>query len=194
MVFWLFRKKRDDSEIKNIHSIMENSFSNIKMDMKSISTWIDHFKNKHETHDNSFDKVVKDIEMIKKMFEQHMQYHHFERSIGRSIAIERVQSFKRSDQSFMNVQDLGKINKNKEDKDSNLTPSQKRVLGLLNRSSIPLDYKTMANELKLNIVTVRRYINDIKKVFDINEMMNIDSGRKVFYIGKEAKMSLKHKK
>ena len=194
MGFWFFNKKRDDSEIKNVHKVMENSFSNIKRDMKSISSWIDHFKDKHEKHDDSFDKVVKEIESIKKMFEQHMQDHHFERSIGRSIAIERVQSFKRSDQSFMNVQDLEEVSKNTDDKSNKLTPSQKRVLGLLNMSNIPLDYETIAKELKLNIVTVRRHINDVKKVFEIKEMMNVDSGRKVFYIGKEAKMSLKRKK
>ena len=75
-----------------------------------------------------------------------------------------------------------------------LTPSQKRVLNLLDKTSIPLDYETIANELKLSIITVRRHINDIKKVFEIKEMMDVDRGRKVFYIGKEAKISLKHKK
>ena len=194
MVFWFFQKKRDDTEIKNVHNIMENSFSNIKKDMKSISSWIDHFKTKHEKHDDSFDKIVKEIEAIKEMFEQHIQEHHSERSIGRSIAIERVQSFNHSNQSFMNVQDSYQLNKDIDDKENRLTPSQKRVLNLLNKSSIPIDYETIANELKLNIVTVRRHINDTKKVFEIKEMMNVDNGRKVFYIGKEAKMSLKRKK
>jgi len=194
MAFWLFQKKREDHEIKKIHNIMENSFSNIKKDMKNISSWIDHFKNKHQKHDDSFDKMIRDVEYLKKMFEQHVQEHNFERSIGRSIAIERVQSFNRSNQSFMNVQELDQTIKNIDDKESKLTPSQKRMLNLLNRSSIPIDYETIANELKLNIITVRRHINDIKKVFEIREMMNVDSGRKVFYISKETKMRLKGKK
>ena len=75
-----------------------------------------------------------------------------------------------------------------------LTPSQKRVLNLLNKSSVPIDYETIANELKLNIVTVRRHVNDIKKVFEIKEMMDIDRGRKVFCIEKEVKLTLKQKK
>jgi len=185
MVFWLF-KKRSDYKIKKIHNMMENSFSNIKKDIGSVSLWINHFKGKHKEHEDSFDKLIKEIEEIKKMVEKHMEEHHFERSIGRSIAIERVQSFKHSNQSFMNVQ-----NQPLKDK---LTPSQKRVLNLLDKTSIPLDYETIANELKLSIITVRRHINDIKKVFEIKEMMDVDRGRKVFYIGKEAKISLKHKK
>ena len=183
MVFWFF-KKREDHEIKNVHNIMEKSFSNIKKDMSNISSWINHFKDKHERHEDSFDKVIKEIEEIKRMFEQHMKEHHFEQPIERSITIERVQSFNRSNQSFMNVQNLKE----------NITPSQKRVLNLLNKASVPLDYETIANELKLNIVTVRRHVNDIKKVFEIKEMMDIDRGRKVFCIGKEAKLTLKHKK
>ena len=183
MVFWFF-KRRDDSEIKKVHSIMEKSFSNIKKDVGNLSLWVNHFKDKHEKHDTSFDKIIKEIEEVKKIFEQHMEEHHFERSIDHSIAIERVQSFKRSSQSFMNVQDL---------KDK-LTPSQKRVLNLLNKSSVPIDYETIANELKLNIVTVRRHVNDIKKVFEIKEMMDIDRGRKVFCIEKEVKLTLKQKK
>jgi len=194
MVFWFFQRKKDNHEIKKIHNVMENSFSNIKKDMKNISSWIDHFKNKHQKHDNSFDKIVKDVEYLKKMFEQHVQEHNFERSIGRSIAIERVQSFNRSNQSFMNVQLQDQVVENAENKKDNLTPSQKRVLNLLNKANIPLDYETIANELKLNIITIRRHINDIKKVFEIKEMMNVDSGRKVFCISKEAKIRLKSKK
>ena len=90
MVFWLF-KKRSDYKIKKIHNMMENSFSNIKKDIGSVSLWINHFKVKHKEHEDSFDKLIKEIEEIKKMVEKHMEEHHFERSIGRSIAIERVQ-------------------------------------------------------------------------------------------------------
>ena len=181
MFLGFFRKKGDD-EVRKIHGIMEKSFSNIKKDMGNLSSWITHFKTKHESHDESFDKLMKDIEYIKKMFNDHMEEHHSED--GRSIAIEHVQSFNRSNQSFMNVQEL---------KDR-LTPSQKKVLNLLSRASIPLDYETIAKELKLSIITVRRHINDIKKVYDLKEMSDVDRGRKVFYIDKKAKMTLKYKK
>jgi len=181
MVFWFFKKKRDD-EIKNIHGIIEKSFSNVKKDMGNLSSWIHHFKGKHEEHNDSFDKLMNDIEYIKKIFENHVEEHHSEEE--RSIAIERVQSFNRSNQSFMNVQVL---------KDK-LTPSQKKVINLLSKANIPLDYETIAKELKLSIITIRRHINDIKKVFELKEMSDIDRGRKVFYIDKKTRMTLKRKK
>ena len=180
MGFWFFKKK-DGNEIKRIHGIMENSFSNIKKDMGNLSSWVKHFKGKHEEHNDSFDNLVKDIKYIKKVFESHMEEHH---SNEHSIVHEHVQSFNHSNQSFMNVQSL----KNK------ITPSQKKVLNLLNKANMPLDYETIASELKLSIVTVRRHINDIKRVFEIKEMKDVDRGRKVFYIDNKAKMKLKRKK
>ena len=63
MVFWLF-KKRSDYKIKKIHNMMENSFSNIKKDIGSVSLWINHFKGKHKEHEDSFDKLIKPIGTI----------------------------------------------------------------------------------------------------------------------------------
>ena len=181
MVFWFFRKKSDD-EIRKVHHIMDKSFSNIKKDIGSLSSWITHFKGKHDEHEGSFDKIMKDIESIKDMFENHMKEHHSEEESP--IVIERVQSFKQPVQSFMNVQVL---------KDK-MTPSQKNLLNLLRNASIPLDYEIIAKELGLSTVTVRRHMNDIKRLFEIKEMRDVDRGRKVFYIDKEAKMTLKRKK
>ena len=48
---------------------MDKSFSNIKKDIGSLSSWITHFKGKHDEHEGSFDKIMKDIESIKDMFE-----------------------------------------------------------------------------------------------------------------------------
>jgi DNA-binding CsgD family transcriptional regulator len=180
MGFWFFKKK-DDSEIKRIHGIMENSFSNIKKDMGNLSSWVKHFKGKHEEHNDSFDNLVKDIKYVKKVFEDHLEEYH---SDDGSSMIEHVQSFKRPVQSFMNVQVL---------KDK-MTPSQKNLLNLLNKANIPLDYETIAKELKLSTVTVRRHMNDIKRLFEIKEMRDVDRGKKVFYIDKKAKMTLKRKK
>jgi len=75
-----------------------------------------------------------------------------------------------------------------------MTPSQKNLLNLLRNASIPLDYEIIAKELGLSTVTVRRHMNDIKRLFEIKEMRDVDRGRKVFYIDKEAKMTLKRKK
>jgi DNA-binding NarL/FixJ family response regulator len=181
MVFWFFKKKRDH-EINNIHSMMHNSFSNIKKDIGNISLWVNHFKGKHKEHEDSFDEVIKEINNIKEMFNRHIKENHSEEESP--LVVERVQTFKRPVQTFMNVQEL---------KDK-MTPSQKNLLNLLRKANIPLDYETIAKELGLNNITVRRHMNDIKRLFDIREMRDVDRGKKVFYIDKEAKITLKRKK
>jgi DNA-binding NarL/FixJ family response regulator len=181
MVFGFFRKKKD-TEIEHLQKVMQNSFRTVKDDMKNVSSWINHFKDKHSKHDQSFEQLIKEVQNLRKMHEQYLEEHHSDSR--RSSVHEHVQSFERSNLAFMNVQSL----KNK------LTPSQKVVLELFNRANMPLDYETIASELKLNVVTVRRHVNDIRKIVEIKEMRDVDRGRKVFYLDKKAKIAIKSRK
>ncbi|MBL7147307.1 MAG: HTH domain-containing protein [Nanoarchaeota archaeon] len=184
MVFW-FLKKRDDN-LKEMHNKLHNSFTNLKGDIEGIISWINHFKNKHDYHDKKHEEVLKQIETLKQFMQNHIKEYHPEEE--RSIVHERVQSFNRSDQSFMNVQSEDSINKK-------LTPSQKKVIHLLLISRMPLDYKIMAKELKVSVVTVKRHINDIKKIgFGIKEKVNVDTRSKVFYVENKIKKALIVKK
>ena len=66
---------------------------------------------------------------------------------------------------------------------------------MLNLAEIPLEYEDIARELKLSVITVRRHINDIKKMgFQIKEKMNVDAGRKVFFIENVMKRAIRGKK
>ena len=76
-----------------------------------------------------------------------------------------------------------------------LTPAQKRVIQLLNSTEIPLEYEDIAKSLGISIVTVRRHINDMKKMgFQVKEKMNINTKRKVFYIERGIKKAIQGKK
>jgi len=180
MVFW-FLKKRDDN-LKEMNSKLNNSFTNLRSDIEGLVGWINHFKSKHDHHDNRHDETLKQIEILKQIMQDHIEEHHPEEE--RSIVHERVQSFNRSNQSFMNVQSDDQISER-------LTPSQKKVISLLLMANMPLDYNIMAKELKVCVVTVKRHINDIKKIgFKIREKMNVDNKRKVFYIENKVKKAL----
>jgi len=63
MVFWLFKKRVDNSEDINIK--LHHSFSNIKKDMIDISEWISHFKTKHNNHDERYETLNKEINNLK---------------------------------------------------------------------------------------------------------------------------------
>lgn len=180
MVWWLFRKR--DDKLDRLHKNLEQSFSSLRGEMNSVGKWIGHFKGKHEKHDGKFNQIFKKIDSIEeqiltineKLGDQIKEH------IEHSIAIERVQSFNRSDQSFMNVQSGRSID--------NLTPAQKQVLALLVYAGGPLDYEDIAGKLGLNIVTIRRHINDMKRSgIGIKEKVSVKNRRKLIYVDQKVR-------
>jgi len=189
MGFWIFGKK-DNGEVKDLKENLKNSFSNIKNDILSVHRVLENFKNKHLNHEAKHDKhadrlskIEEDIEKIFEILENSNP--RFDR---RSIVHERSIAFNRPVQSFMNVQSL-------ENFKENLTPAQKRVLQLLDSAETPLEYEDIAKELGISVITIRRHINDIKKMgFNIGEKVNINRSRKVFFLEKEIKKAIKRVK
>ena len=194
-MFWFFKNKKEDydSKINSLDNLVKTSFSNVKDDMTKVSNWIKFFKTNEIKQDdqikelnNKLERLISEVSSLKVLYEKAPEP---ERSIersSRSIVHERVQSFNRSNQSFMNVQSSLK---------GSFTPAQKKIISVLTVSDIPLEYENIAKELKLNIITVRRHINDIKRIgFDIKEKVSVDNGRKVFYLEKELKKSILSKK
>src|SRR3990167_4703254 len=186
MGFWIFGRKKDD-DVDKIRDNLKHSFSNIKNDIQSIHNVLKHFKQKHEEHDEKhglhsekFEKLEDEISRIHEILEELDR-----RKPERSIVHERVQSFKRSNQSFMNVQSLDNLKER-------LTPAQKRIIQVLDMAEMPIEYEDIARELGISIVTVRRHVNDIKKMgFQIKEKINVDAKRKVFYLEKDIKRAIK---
>ena len=85
----------------------------------------------------------------------------------------------------MNVQSLDNLKER-------LTPAQKRIIQVLDMAEMPIEYEDIARELGISIVTVRRHVNDIKKMgFQIKEKINVDAKRKVFYLEKDIKRAIK---
>src|SRR3989344_332200 len=180
MVWWLFKRKED--RFDNIHKNLEHSFTNLKGEMNSVGKWINHFKEKHEKHDHRFDELFRKMSSVEEqigILNGRLEVQ-IKEDNDRSIAIERIQSFNRSDQSFMNVQSVNSVD--------NLTPAQKQVLALLVLAGGPLDYEDIATKLGLNIVTIRRHINDLKRAgIDIKEKVSVKNRRKLIYVDQEVK-------
>ena len=200
-MFLFFKRKKNKksefeeifSKINSLNSTTKSSFRNVKKDMGSVSKWIKYFKNNEIKQDNEIKKINKKIDFLiseigdlRELYEEAPEPENNVRSNERSIVHERVQSFNRSNQSFMNVQSGLNVD---------LTPAQKKIISVLTVSKRPISYETIANELKLNIVTIRRHINDIKRIgFKIKEKMSVDTHRKVFYIEKEVKKHILSRK
>jgi len=187
MGFWFFGKKKED-EVNKLKEILRGSFSNIKKDIGLINDLLDNFRKKHDRHDEKFERLERDLVEIRQLLTKRSKMSSDYDNGGRSIVHERSRAFKLNVQSFMNVQSLKKLK-------NYLTPAQKRVIQLLNISEIPLEYEDIAKELKLSVVTVRRHINDIKRMgFQIKEKTNIDTNRKVFYIERAVKRMISNRK
>ncbi len=181
MVWKIFRKDSFIEErISEVHTILESSFSKVKEDIDQVGEWIRHFDNyKDEQHKKfiNFEERLRSIEQyIINSNENKNQTGHSEN--------EHVQSFNRSIQPIMNVQKI-----------DDLTPAQKQVVGILIYSGGPLSYEDISNKLKINVVTVRRHINDIKRAgFKIKEKVSVKNRRKMFMLDEDIKQTILNEK
>jgi len=179
MGFWDFLKI-GNGRVKKIEANLKYSFLNIKKDMHSINKVLEHFKSKHEKHDKRFEMLERKLEELQETVQN--------TSIiddERSSVHERSSAFKRSIAPFMNVQAFK----------NTITPAQKRVIHVLSYAEVPLEYADLAKELGISVITVRRHVSDIKRLgFDVKEKINIENGRKVFFLEKAVKKAVRAKK
>ena len=177
MVWKFFRKDSIvDERISEVHTILENSFSKVKEDIDQVGEWIRHFDN-YKSEQN---KKNLDFEERIRSIEQNIIRQYDDKNDDEHSKNEHVQSFNRSVQPIMNVQKM-----------KELTPAQKQVVGVLIYSGGPLSYEDISNKLKINIVTVRRHINDIKRAgFKIKEKVSVKNRRKMFMIEEEIKHTI----
>lgn len=185
MGFWFFQKKEDHlhKKIADLEKAMLHSFGNVKKDMQNTGQWIGHLKEKHGHHESKFEQFEKRLVDLEEKIGQLALLIREDEEIGdeRSNAFEPVQTFKRSVQTFMNVQTL--------------TPAQKQVILLLLGAGGPMDYESLAQKLNINTITIKRHILDIKKSgFPLEEKVSVQTRRKVFTLSEDSKrMLLKQK-
>lgn len=180
MAFWFFWKKRGDlhKKVEEIDKILKGSFSKVKEDMNHLGNWVINFRESQKSHENKLNDVVERLEKIENFVLNIKPGTEFEEK--EVPTIERIQSFNHSDQSFMNVQSVKK-----------LTPAQKQVVALLVYAGGPMGYEDISKKLKLNVVTIRRHINDIERAgFGINKKVSVKNRRKMFFLDKKVRDKL----
>ncbi|MDD5133251.1 MAG: sigma-70 region 4 domain-containing protein [Candidatus Nanoarchaeia archaeon] len=194
MLSWLFKKVGVQGDQVKLDTKLHESFSNIKIDIKEIGNWINHFKQKHDENDEKHENHEKNIMHLSRRIsaiedklenlsvQSFMNVHERSAEIGLNEATPSNSGSQlfMNVQSFMNVQTIEK-----------LTPAQKNILGLLVYAGGPLGYDDISKKLGLSIVTVRRHINDIKKVgFKLEEKNSAKGRKKLFYFGEKEKRAI----
>jgi DNA-binding CsgD family transcriptional regulator len=175
MAWWNFAKKEHilEEKFSEIRTVLENSFSRVKDDMSDVGEWIKHLENHRAKHDDSIKKIEERLHVL----ETNIFHHSVVNPYNNVNDIERVQTFKRSNQSIMNVQSI-----------DDLTPAQKQVVGLLIYAGDAMTYEDISKKLGISIVTVRRHINDVKRAgFKINEKVSVKSRKKMFLVDESLK-------
>lgn len=172
---WWFFKKKVNHRWKHLHKTLENSFLNIKKDFEHVHDLIKKIESKKDEHHSNIEKILERLERLERsVYAENRHYNAYKPQF------ERVQSFNRSVQSFMNIQDIKR-----------LTPAQQQVIALLMGAGGPMDYEDIAKQLGLNVVTARRHINDITRVgFRINKKVSVKTRRKMFYLDEKVKNML----
>lgn len=180
MGFWFFGTKRGNlhKKVEELDKVLKNSFSRVREDMGHLGNWVVNFRENQKHHENKLNDIIERLEKIENFILNIKPNIEFEEK--EALRIERVQSFNRSDQSFMNVQSIEK-----------LTPAQKQVVALLVYAGGPMGYEDISKKLKLNVVTIRRHINDIERIgFKINKKVSVKNRRKIFYLDKNVRDKL----
>ncbi len=188
-MFNFFKVKEEVNDVrKHLHGVdynIQQSFSNLKEDMKEIGKWIHHFhQGSHEQR-----RVVQQLEYKIEQLESQLSAKERELLTEKRSNSEHVQPFNRSVQPFMNVQPsvqpsehvFNQQNLPNLNEFGRLTPAQKRVIGLLVYSGGPMDYEEIARRLEINPITVRRHLNDAKHVGIAIKKKVSDNGRKNLY-------------
>ncbi|MDO8555836.1 MAG: helix-turn-helix domain-containing protein [Nanoarchaeota archaeon] len=203
-MFNFFRLKEDTKSLRRhlneVDQNIQQSFSNLKEDMKEIGKWIHHFNEQVTQKDKFIHHLEGKIDILETKIHEKEREHLHEKHVERS-KIEHVQPFNRSVQPFMNVQPYVQPTvqsfehmfnqQNKADLASDfkrLTPAQQRVIGLLAYSGGPMDYEEIAKRLNLNPITARRHINDVKRMGVAIKKKVSDNGRKnLYYLDEQVK-------
>lgn len=191
MVWWLFRKKRDDDineKFVNLHESLHSSFSNIKRDMTGINKWLDHFKSKHENHDKKFDLLNQRINSIEEVLEE-MQ------GVWTTVQT-AVQTGGLSKQSQTDSRPNTRLSLSKQDEEElsiarklkKLTLMERAVVWALLNTDLKLSYEDLSVALGKDKSTLRGQINNIKtKSEGLIEEYPEKDGKKRFCISDKIK-------
>jgi len=182
MGFWSFGKKRD--LIEEVHSKLNNSFSNIKKDFTKVSVWINHLDDHRKRHDERISRVEEKIGILEELLYRLQEKEEFKQ------VFKHKQTGRLNKQPFKRVFKQGEIDEDNElgGMLDGLTVMERAALWVLLNTEMKLSYEDLAVALGKNKNTVRVQLNNIKKKCPglISESLD-NEGRKRLHIEDEDK-------
>ncbi len=190
MGFWIFGKREEnEKKWKDLHSKLDNSFSNIKKDMKNISNWINHFKYTKEKHSSKIKEIEDRLRAIEMLLSDVRNKKEF-LSLG-ELSKQTPVRFKRTSVHVQTPVQTGVQTGNLIVSLRSLTMMERAIVWTLLNTDLKLNYNDLALIMGKNKSTVRGQINNIKQKSEglISETLDKD-GSKRFHISESLKSKL----
>ncbi len=190
MVFGFF-KKRDGTahrKIEDLDKRISFSFTNIKRDMDSVSSWITHFNEKHEKHDNKFENLHKRLENIEKDLKEIKEiWTRVQTGVQTRVQTGQTRVQTRVRQTDVRLKQMS-VQTNTLEKLRNLTVMERELMWVLLNTDAKMSYDDLFAILGKNKSTLRGQINNIKlKSPDLIREVVENDGTKRFYVDEQVK-------
>ncbi len=194
MVWWLFRRKRDDDvneKFVNLHESLHTSFSNIKKDMADLNKWLDSFKNKHESHDQRFELLNRRVNDIEEVIEEMQGVWTTVQTAVQTGGVSKQQQTDIRPNIRLRVSKQGEEELSMVERLRKLTMMERAVVWTLLNTDLKLSYDDLSVALGKDKSTLRGQINNIKtKSEGLVEEHHEKDGKKRFYISEKTKSEL----
>jgi len=179
MSFWFFGKKEDKihEKISELNNKIEDSFFNVKGDMKNLGKWVTHFNDKHKGHEGELENMKFRLSSVEKTLEDIWT------AVQTAVQTGRVSKQPQTDSRPKQLS----VQKNLESLRS-LTAMERVVVWSLLNTDLKMSYDDLCVILGKDKSTLRGQINNIKQKNEglINEYIEKD-GKKRFYIDTKLK-------
>ena len=197
MFGWIFGRKKEISEIKNL---MKDSFDRVKEDIDSIGKWIKHFDGKHTHHDSRFSDAHDRLSSVEKGIEE----------IKNTLSLMDLDVlnsvFKRKKQLFNKqpavqgvqtpIQTGVQTGENGDFDISSFSVMERALIYILLNTEMKLSYDDLATMMGKRRATVRGQINSIKQKSQglVEEVIERNGKKRLFIPGHIKEKLLKNVK
>ena len=199
MPFWIFKKRDDPSQkLESLQQSLKNSFSQIKLDIQSVTKTIKNQHGHHESHKMNINLAHARIDNIEQMvfaLQQELELAKQMQSNNQTaVQSKQDQTAVRSKQLFKVVQtpvqtavqtgSLEEIDQKK------FTPMERAIISILLNTDLKLSYDDLSVALGRDKSTIRGQVNNIKQKTNLLQENVEKDGKKRFYVQEEVKTNI----
>ena len=198
MFGWLFGKKNESGELKELKEGTKKAFDSVKEDLNSVSKWLKHLKSRDSEHEDRFDEIEGQLSSIKTDLESIKNSVAFvEGSFSRRL-FKQPQTAVRKQTAVVGVQYPVQtaVQTGGRDLFNALSLMERALVYVLLNSEMKLSYDDLAAMLGKSRATIRGQVNSIKQKTEglVEEIIEANGKKRVFIPEEIKEIMLKNAK